>query len=363
MLESKLFPQSSKEWDAYKQQLRSFAQHLGFAHVGFTHAQPASTLHHYEAWLAKGYHGEMRYLAREDRLERRRDLNVILPGVQSLIFFTLKYWPGQFPKNQSDPRCGVVSCYAWGEDYHKHIDTKLKTIAQWLEQNFGGSTKRYVDTGAIQERDLGARAGLGFIGKNTMLIHPRYGSGFFIGELLSTLPFPPDRESRMPNCGTCTQCLVECPTQAFVAPYILDARRCISYLTIELKGSIPISLRPLLGNMIYGCDICQQVCPWNRFAGDQPSPLWGSPSEHVTTPKLLNLIKLTPEQFQHHFANSPIRRIGHTRLLRNVAVALGNTHDASLTPHLVQALQQHNHPLLQEHLSWSLQQLHSTTQK
>ncbi|MCB9637975.1 MAG: tRNA epoxyqueuosine(34) reductase QueG [Myxococcales bacterium] len=346
-------PLPSPDWERIKQRFREQAQHLGLQDVAWTDASPAATLHHYEQWIEHGYHGEMGYLGREDRLLRRRQLEVVLPEVKSLIFVALPYWPGKFPSAQQDPTHGVVSCYAWGEDYHDILGRKLKELCRWLEQEVGGKTRHYVDTGAIQERDLGKRAGLGFIGKNTMLINPSYGSGFFLGEILTTLPFPPDPPKRTPSCGRCQRCLQACPTQAFVGPYVMDARRCISYLTIELKGSIPEELRPLMGNLIYGCDICQQVCPWMRFAGDGPSPLWGSPPEEVTTPKLLALMELDEKAFLERFQNSPIRRIKRARLLRNVAIALGNAGDPVALPILQRALCDHE-PLIQEHAAWAI---------
>ncbi len=345
-------PHSPEDWVSLKERFRVQAKALGLGRVGWTHAEPAATLRHYEAWIERGYHGEMGYLGRADRLARRRDLRLILPEVQTLIFVAMPYWPSAFPE-QTDAMRGVVSCYAWGEDYHDILGQKLKALCAWLEQEAGGNTRYYVDTGALQERDLGGRAGLGFIGKNTMLIDPRYGSGFFLGEILTTLAFPPDPPARMPSCGRCQRCLQACPTQAFVGPYQMDARRCISYLTIELKGPIPVDLRPLMGNLIYGCDICQQVCPWMRFADDGSSPLWGSPPEEVTTPKLLDLLALDEEGFQQRFAHSPIRRIKRARLLRNVAVALGNTGDPAVLPFLQRALCDVE-PLIQEHAAWAI---------
>ncbi len=346
--------------DSLKELLRHKAQELGLWMLGVTTSEPAETLEHYESWIASGYHGEMGYLARPDRLERRHDLSVILEGVKCVIPVLLPYWPGFFPEEQKKPERGCISCYAWGEDYHSILESKLKELGKWLVEQANGAVVWYVDTGAIQERELAARAGLGFVGKNTMLIHPKYGSGFFLGELLCTHPLSPDPQPQMPSCGTCRECMVACPTQAFTGPYQLDARRCISYLTIELKGSIPEEMRPLMGNMIYGCDICQQVCPWTKFAGDGPSPLWGSPPEEVTAPKLMELMTLDEEAFQARFAGTPIRRITRVRLLRNVAVALGNSKDPKAIPALLQVRDDAD-PLVQEHISWALHQLEKTS--
>lgn len=349
-------PQSSRHWHTLKEQLRRQAHTLGLGTLAVTHAEPAATLSHYEAWVAQGYHGEMGYLARPDRLERRRDLNVILEGVQSVILVAVPYWPGSFPKEQNDPMHGVISCYAWGTDYHKIIEKKLKQLSKWLMEFGGGKARLYVDHGAVQERDLATRAGLGFTGKHTLLIHPRYGSGMFLGEILSTLPLPPDEAPNMPDCGSCTRCLDACPTDAFVGPYTLDARKCISYLTIELKGSIPLELRKGIGNRIYGCDICQQVCPWTHFAGGGDSPLWGSPSQEVTTPKLLDLIELDEDAFLKRFESSPIRRVKRSRLVRNVCIALGNAQDPQAIPALRKASEDED-PVIREHAEWGLQQI------
>lgn len=277
----------------------------------------------YEAWVEKGMHGEMGYLAREDRLDRRRDLGVVLPGVKAVVVCGLVYWPGRagFEEETAGKETtegevrGKMSCYAWGKDYHKVFGDRLEALARWIHERAGGVGRWYVDTGAIMERDLAEQAGMGFIGKNTMLIHPRYGSGLFLGEVLTTLPLVPPavlkEEStttakatttttttttarrrklaaggpRMPSCGKCRRCQDACPTDAFKSEYVLDARKCISYLTIELKGEIPVDLRPKMGTRVYGCDICQEVCPWNKFdwEGDLRghSPLYGRVGKDV----------------------------------------------------------------------------------
>lgn len=345
----------TKAWLLLKAKLRREAARVGLQALTVTGPSPAETLPAYEAWVEAGYHGEMGYLARPDRLARRRDLNVILEGVQSVILVALPYWPDTLPDAQEDPARGAVSCYAWGRDYHKILEKKLKHLGKWLQSEADAEVKYYVDHGAVQERELAARAGMGFIGKHTLLIHPRYGSGVFLGELLTTLPLPPDQAPPMPDCGSCQKCLDACPTDAFLGPYKLDARRCISYLTIELKGSIPKELRPLIGNRIYGCDICQQVCPWNRFVGAGESPLFGSPPEEVTAPKLRELMQLDEASFARRFEGSPIRRIRRERLLRNVAVALGNQPSEEDTD-VLQAALSDPHPLVREHVQWALAQ-------
>lgn len=341
--------------------LLSKAKELGLFLAGVTTPEPAGTLAHYKQWVEQGFQGEMGYLARPDRLERREDLSIILENVRSVLLVGLAYWPGTFPEEQDDPRHGAVSCYAWGEDYHDILGNKLKELATWMVEESPSAATWYVDTGAIQERELGARAGLGFVGKNTMLIHPKYGSGFFLGEILTTLPLKPAPSRGMPSCGSCTRCLQACPTDAFVGPYLLDARRCISYLTIELKGSIPIELRKPMGNRIYGCDICQQVCPWTKFAGKGESPLWGNqvPLE-ISAPDLENLMRLNDEEFQERFEDSPVGRVGRARFLRNVAVALGNAGNSSSVQVLEQALDD-KEELIREHAAWALSQIRDAT--
>lgn len=302
-------------------------------------------------------------MAREDRLTRRHDLNVILPGVQSVVVATLFYLPGTdwqpLPADNAAP-AGDVSSYAWGEDYHRTLGVKLHALAQWLHTRCGGRGAWYVDTGALQERDLGERAGLGFVGKNSMLINTELGSGFFLGELLTTLPLPPHQPPAKGrgSCGRCQKCIVACPTSAIVEDRVVDARRCISYLTIELKGAIPEELRPLMQNKVYGCDICQQVCPWNKFAWEGGgSPLFGSPAAEVTNPKLLELLRLDAAAFDQRFAASPIKRIGRDRMARNAAVALGNSRAPAVLPELRALTAAELAPVVKEHLQWAVARL------
>ncbi len=346
---------------SFHQNLMNKANELGLFLAGVTTPEPAATFDLYKEWLAQGFHGEMGYLARADRLERREDLSVVLNNVQAVLVVGMAYWPGTFPQEQEDPERGAISCYAWGEDYHDILGEKLRSLAHWMAEEVPCAATWYVDTGALQERELGARAGLGFVGKNTMLIHPKYGSGFFLGEILTTLPLMPHEPKAMPSCGSCTRCLVACPTDAFVGPFVLDARRCISYLTIELKGSIPHELRKPIGNRIYGCDICQQVCPWSKFAGTDQSPPWGDdiPLE-TTAPNLEPLMTLNEDQFNERFEGSPIQRLGRARFLRNVAVALGNAGLPSSVRVLEQALND-KEELIREHAGWALSQIRDAT--
>ncbi len=347
---------------------RELARLLGFNRVGIIPAAPARRLDAYFQRIADGMHGEMGYLARPDRLARRRDLNVILPGVRSVIVVGLDYHTAEPPPELvADPARGRVSNYAWNVDYHDVMTPRLESLAEWLRAQPGAgdvASKVYVDTGAIMERDHGETAGLGFTGKNTMLIDPRRGSWFFLGVLLTTqaLPYDPPPEERppMPSCGSCTRCLVACPTSAFPAPYVLDARRCISYLTIELKGWIPRELRPLMGNWVYGCDVCQEVCPFNHFARPTAEPTFYPADWESVAPPLLELLSLDDEGFNRRFAGSPIKRIKRRRLVRNACVAAGNWGSPAAVPALT-ALLADAEPLVRGHAAWALHRIGGET--
>jgi epoxyqueuosine reductase len=303
-------------------------------------------------------HGEMGYMARSDRAARRRDLNAILPGARSLILAELDFHTLKLPDSiLNDPTRGRIAAYAWGRDYHEVMTPRLEELAEAL----GERARVYVDTGALLERDHAQQAGLGFIGKNTMLIHPRRGSDFFLGEILTTAEFdeydPPARETQ---CGTCSRCLTACPTDAFPQPYVLDARRCISYLTIELKGYIPHALRPRMGNWIFGCDVCQTVCPWNRFAVQTLTTDFFPRSADRAAPSLAELLTLNESDFIARFGGSPVERIGLARLVRNVCVAAGNSQDEKLIPPLSRLLQEAASSLVRAHAGWALVRLGET---
>jgi epoxyqueuosine reductase len=333
---------------------------MGFNMVGVIPAAPGRRLDAYLAWMTAEMNGAMGYMARPDRVARRKDLNVILPGVQSIVCVGLDYsWLSPPAAISSDPGRGRISNYAWGVDYHDVMLPRLEALAAWLCEATGDRTvqsKAYVDTGAILERDHAETSGLGFTGKNTMLIHPGRGSWFFLGELLTTLPLNYDTPRPMPSCGTCRNCLDACPTAAFPQPYVLDARRCISYLTIELKGWIPHELRPLMGNWIYGCDVCQVVCPFNRFAPGTAEPTFRPPDWDTAAPPLLDLLTLDEEGFRRRFAGSPIQRIKRRGLLRNACVAAGNWGDPAAIPALA-ALLSDPEPLIRGHAAWALHQI------
>jgi len=345
------------------QRVKERAAGLGFSLAGITPAVPSPQLGAYLRWIAAGYHGAMDYMARPDRVIRRRDLTAILPGARSLIVVGLDYHAVFPPDILADPARGRISNYAWGADYHDIMIPRLHALADWLRAGTREeiTCRVYVDTGAILERSHAGQAGLGFTGKNTLLIHPRRGSYFFLGEILTTLgfagyddPYPAPGEGGV-SCGRCTRCLTACPTRAFPAPHILDARRCISYLTIEHKGSIPEDLRPLLGNWVYGCDVCQEVCPFNRFAVETAERAFLPLDADRAAPPLVDLLVLTAEAFARRFAGSPIRRIGRERLVRNACVAAGNWRGAEAVP-LLERLLGDESALVREHAAWALAQ-------
>jgi epoxyqueuosine reductase len=335
------------------------AQSLGFDLAGISPAVPIPHIDAYTTWVAKGYHGEMGYMARTDRVKRRQSPAVILPGVRSIVCVGLNYYPG--PTSNALDRAhsrGLIASYAWGQDYHDLMQPRLEELADFILTKTGNSaaTRACVDTGPILERAYAAQAGLGFIGKNTCLINPQMGSWLFLGEILTDVELEPTPGKTDISCGTCRRCLDACPTGALVAPYVLDARRCISYLTIELKGSIPPDLRPLMDNWVYGCDVCQQACPWQRFAVTTREQAFLAQASSRTAPLLTELVEMSEEVFQQRYTGTPILRIGRARLLRNAAVALGNWRDEHAVPALQHALID-SEPLVRGHAAWALGQI------
>ncbi len=343
--------------------LKQEATRLGFNRIGITLAQPSPSLNAYLKWVEANQYGEMGYLARPDRIARRQDLSVILPQVRSLIIVALDYSTLQPPADLLNaPMRGRISNYAWGVDYHEIMTPRLEQLAGWLRAQLPFDEtmqwRIYVDTGPILERSHAQQAGVGFIGKNTMLIHPRAGSHFFLGEILTTFAFEEyDTPHRETMCGSCTRCLTACPTKAFPQPYVLDARKCISYLTIELKNTIPIGLRSQMGNWVYGCDVCQQVCPWNRFAVQTLETDFFPSTPDQIAPPLMELLTLTDESFRERFAQSPILRIGRARLVRNACVAAGNSGQGEFLRMLRGLTENDQSPLVREHAAWAIQEL------
>jgi epoxyqueuosine reductase len=353
------------------------ARELGFELVGVARATPAETADAFRDWIAADQHGEMGYMAREP--ERRIDPRRVLPNAVSIVVVGLNYkpptegggrkadggrgnsgglasWGSAFRPPPSALPVGQIARYARGDDYHDVVGAKLAELLAFVRAEVGDEAagKAYVDAGPLLERDLAARAGLGWFGKNTMLLHRTLGSYFFLGALLLALDLDPDAPTTA-HCGSCTRCLTGCPTGAFVAPYVLDARRCLSYLTIELKGSIPRELRPLIGDWIFGCDICQEVCPWNRKAPAGVEPALRSRGG-LDAPELIPLLAMTDEEFRVRFKGHPIKRAKRRGLLRNVAVALGNSGDGRAIPALAAALRDYE-PLVRGHAAWALGEL------
>ncbi len=344
-----------------KAQLISFARQIGFDSCRIATCDMPTHASEFREWLREGAHGEMNYMQRGE--EKRCDPQKVLSGAKSIVVLALNYFQGEgnrrspasakLRRGRQTAATGTIARYAWGDDYHDVIEAKLDKIDQFL-RGFGGQQKCYVDTGPILERDHAAQAGIGWHGKNTMLIDERLGTWFFLAEILTTLELLADQPVE-DRCGTCERCIKACPTGAITAPHRLDARRCISYLTIELKGSIPLELRPLIGDRIFGCDDCLDVCPWNRFAQVSHETAF-SARESTTGMSLREYLRLSDVEFRQLFRNSPIKRIKHRGFLRNVCVALGNAGDVSDLPALKRAAADPE-PLIAEHAAWAIEQI------
>lgn len=328
-----------------KSQLVEVARSLGFDLCRIAAANVPPHADEFRAWLSDGRAGEMAWLARN--ADRRTDPQLVLPGARSVIVLGLNYF-------QTQPRSPIAR-YAWGDDYHDIIETKLRALEDWLTQQ-GGSQRRYVDTGPVLERDFAAVAGAGWQGKSTMLLSTKFGPWLFLAEVLTTLRIEPDEPVR-DHCGKCVRCIDACPTGAITAPQQLDARRCLSYLTIENKGPIPEEFRTALGGRIYGCDECLEVCPWNRFAQQSRESAFTA-REYVHGFELRDFLALDDEAFRALFRGSPIKRIKRRGFLRNVCVALGNVGSSDDLPALEKA--EHDpEPLIAEHAQWAVAQIHS----
>ena len=335
-------------------QIKTLARQLGFDLVGIAPAERPAHWPFYLAWLRKGYAGQMAYLSRN--LERRADPQTVVPGAKSLLCVGINYAPPAEVRGENGTPRGQVSRYARGEDYHDVMKGRLLDLLADIQELAPGTDGRvYVDTGPVLERDFAVRAGLGWFGKHTNLIHKRKGSWFFLGEILLTLELAGDGP-QPDHCGSCTRCIEACPTDAIVAPYVLDSNRCISYLTIELKGPIPTPLRPGLGNWVYGCDICQEVCPWNEKHARPTREGAFEAREGMTAPVLADLLELDQASFSRQFKGSPIKRSKRRGLLRNVAVVLGNAGSGSDVPALEKALADLE-PLVRGHAAWALGQI------
>jgi len=338
-----------------KESIRQRALELGFDDCRFTTAAVPDHSLAFERWIAEHQHGEMAWLERN--AHKRVDPQRVLPDAKSVISLAVSYaGESRESKVESRGQQGVIARYAQFTDYHDVIAERLKVLTLFIKESGGTDTRSlwYVDTGPLLERDLAQRAGLGFVGKHTNLISRKLGNWIFLAEIITTLELEPDA-SEHNRCGKCVRCITACPTNAITAPFNLDARRCISYLTIELKGSIPIELRPLIGNRIFGCDDCLAVCPWNRFAREgsmmKPHARGG-----LSAPDLIELLSLDDAGFKRVFAGTPILRTKRRGLLRNVCVALGNVGDESALPALEKASHDHE-PLIREHAAWAIEQI------
>ncbi len=382
---------------ALADRLKEQARRLGFDLVGIAPAVDPPGAESLREWLAKGYAGEMEYMSRHEAA--RQHPQSILPDARSVVMAAMVYRqrrgpesfsgrPGPAPANPvaseaalkktPDPfsPTGRVSCYAWGADYHEVMWRRLDELLAWVQQEVPECRGRaVVDTAPFLERDFARLAGLGWFGKNTMLIDKRLGSFFFLGALLLNLPLPADAPFAADHCGTCTACLDACPTDAFVGPGQMDARKCISYLTIELRSPIPQELRSPMGDWVFGCDICQDVCPWNRkaltrgresFSGRPDPPAASSAADQaalkktpdpLAAPDLLELLRLSPDEFRRRFRGTAITRTKRRGLLRNAAIALGNRGELRAVPALIEALQDEE-PLVRGAAAWALGQLH-----
>ena len=337
--------------------IKSWAQELGFQQCGITDCDLSSEKDHYLNWLEQNFHGEMGYL--ENHLDKRFSADQLLPGSQRIICVRMDYLPPSTKAldNLSDNQQAYVSRYTLGRDYHKLIRKRLTELGKKIDKAVDGSVFRaFVDSAPILERPLAEKAGIGWRGKHTLVLNRSAGSMFFLGELFIDLPLPIDAPETENHCGKCTACLDVCPTNAFPEPNVLDASRCISYLTIELDGSIPEDLRPLMGNRIFGCDDCQLICPWNRFSNFTEEQDF-HPRQKLDKSSLLELFEWTEEEFLKRTEGSAIRRTGYIGWLRNIAVALGNSSGGEFIEAALQKKLEHPSEIVREHVEWAMKQL------
>jgi epoxyqueuosine reductase len=341
--------------EALLEQIRVWARELGFQQVGVSDADISAHAEHLQQWLEKNYHGDMAWM--QHHAELRAQPQKLHEGTLRVLSLRMDYLPAHddiIAKTRASDDA-YIARYTLGRDYHKLMRKRLAELGRQIEQHTHHHHRAFVDSAPILERGFAQQAGLGWIGKNTMLINSTAGSYFFLGEILTDLPLPIDAPQQTTHCGSCTACLDLCPTKAFVAPYQLDARRCISYLTIENKHSIPLEFRSLIGNRIFGCDDCQAVCPWNKFSHLSAEPDF-QPRHGLDDVSLVELFGWTEEEYLQKTAGSALRRIGYEGWLRNIAVALGN---AASTTAIIAALQRRvdfSSELVREHVAWALQQ-------
>jgi epoxyqueuosine reductase len=335
--------------------VKEAARRLGFDLVGITDPSAPHHLDVYQRWIEVGRHGGMSYLATERAYQARANPNLLLPDCRSIVIVGVNYLSRALPESKGKSQFKVAA-YAQGDDYHDVLVPRLEQLAAILQaqQNRSLKYRIYTDTGPILERELGQRAGLGWVGKNTCLINPSLGSNFLLAELLVDVELVPDIPFQADRCGSCTRCIDACPTSCILPNRTLDARRCISYLTIEAKGVIAKELRPAIGNWIFGCDICQQVCPWNiRFASPTNDPTF-QPRDFLKQSKLLDFLQLSPDSWTRSLRGSPLLRPRRRGLLRNAATVAGNSGDSSLIPQLEYLLIKDPEPIVRAHAAWAL---------
>ena len=337
--------------------IKQWGEELGFQQVGISGTDLAVAENHLNNWVDKGFHADMDYMHKHGLKRSRPDL--LQAGTVSIISVRMDYLPetaDQINSVLDSPIAAFISRYALGRDYHKILRNRLQKLATKIEQEIGDFGYRaFVDSAPVLEKAIAEKAGLGWIGKHSNVINRKAGSWFFLGEIYTDIPLPADQKATE-HCGKCKACIDICPTQAIVAPYQVDARRCISYLTIELHGSIPDHLRSSIGNRIYGCDDCQLICPWNRFAKLTTEKDY-NPRHNLNNVQLTELFSWTEEQFLKNMEGSAIRRIGYTRWLRNIAVALGNSSRSEQTINALLDKQSNTSDIVREHVSWALEQL------
>jgi epoxyqueuosine reductase len=348
LIENRLRWVMSGKMPDLKTLLTAKALELGFADCRIAEAKEAPHRSLYEKWVADGKYGDMAWMARN--VERRTDPRLVQPGARSVVVLALNYFQGSSQPGEGGYK---IARYAWNEDYHDLIVKKLKALDAWMIDQ-GGTQRYYVDTGPVLERDFASEAGLGWGGKSTMQIHRKLGTWFFLAELITTLELAPDAPAK-DMCGKCTRCMDACPTQAITAPHTMDARRCVSYLTIESKGPIPIEFRRAMGDRIYGCDDCLTACPWNKFAQASHEAAFQA-RETVFAHRLRDFLELTDDSFRALFAKSPIKRIKRPAFIRNVCVALGNTGTADDLAAL-EALLDHENGMIAEHATWAVAEI------
>ena len=338
--------------------IRNKALEIGFDLVGISPVGDYPESQYYKQWISMGYHAGMEYMERNS--DKRENINNVLPGAMSVISCALNYNSGMpYSTEMDDGSRGWISRYAWSEDYHYRVEEMIQELKSFIVDTAESDldSRAYVDTGPVLERSWAKYAGIGWTGKNTCILNQDLGSWLFLAEVITDIEL--DYDNTVPDrCGTCTRCIDECPTDALREPYILDSNRCISYLTIENKGEIPSEFREYIGNNIFGCDICQDVCPWNNKAETGDSSSW--PTDGMFSPDLGELVSLDDEQFRERFRNSPVKRAKRRGLLRNVLVAIGNSGDTKFTSKVEDCLDDHE-PLVRSHAAWALWKLRGSS--